>query len=133
MFYISSCTENSLNSTFAVVFRSAMRGALNTFTAARPRAWQVRTCAIIPGNFSFSCLVLWFLSFYRNQDKELNLEQVLLSLTFLLVSANPHMETAAVGSLLCSQSPWNSLDPREIWHGDDAWRGSLGRVKVGIH
>lgn len=41
-------------------------------------------------------------------------------LTFLLVSANPHMETTAGESLLCSQSPWNPLDP---------WEFGMGKVK----
>lgn len=33
------------------------------------------------------------------------------------VSANPRMGTTAVASLLCSQSPWNSLDPWEFGVG----------------
>lgn len=73
MFYVSTRTENSPDSTFAIVLRSAMRGALSTFIAARTRAWQVRICGIIPGNFSSSCSVLSVshvhaLVFHRNQD-----------------------------------------------------------------
>lgn len=122
MFYVSTRTENSPNSTFAIVFRSAMRGALSTFIAARIRPWQVRIGGIIPGNFSSSCSVfsvshVHALVFHRNQDTALNLEQFLLWLTFLLVSANPHKQTTAVESLLCSQSPWNSLDPWEFGMG----------------
>lgn len=122
MFYVSTCTENSPNSTFPTALPSAMRGALSTFIATRPRAWQVRICGIIPGNFGFSCFVfsvshVHALVFHRNQDTALNLEQALLWLTFLLVSANPHMPTTAVESLLCSQSPWNSLDPWEFGTG----------------
>lgn len=95
---------NPLDSTFAVVLCLAMRGASNKFIAARTGFWQIRIHGIVPVNVSFSCSVLWFLVFHRKQGMALNLEKVLLSLTFLHVSANPHMETTSVESLLCSHS-----------------------------
>jgi len=86
------------------------------FIAGRTRFWQIRIYGSVPVNFSFSYSVLWFLVFHRKRDMALNLEQVLLSLTFLHVSANPHMETTSVESLLCSHS--SSRDSQDPWDFD---------------
>lgn len=90
---------NPLHSPFATVLRAAGRGASSVRIAARTKVWQIR---IVPVDFHFSCSVRWFLVFHRKWDTALNLEQILLSLTFLHVSANPHMETTSVEPLLCS-------------------------------